>query len=98
MKLAARDRGGSKPATSLSDVLVAPTGTVLLAGVERVAKGASAYNFQVAINQDYSALAGATPVRAGPVTSSAYCTDGASWLTGVYGAWDDPSKTASEVG
>lgn len=31
-------------------------------GIERIAKGATVYNFQVAVNHDYYALAGAAPV------------------------------------
>lgn len=57
------DRGWVKAGDlHVSDVLVTPTGTAVLAGVERVAKGATVYNFQVATNHDYYALAGTTPV------------------------------------
>jgi mRNA-degrading endonuclease toxin of MazEF toxin-antitoxin module len=44
------------------DTLVTPGGTTPLTAVTPVAKGATVYNFQVAVNHDYYALAGDTPV------------------------------------
>ncbi len=58
-----KDRGWVKAGDlQVGDVLVTPTGTTVLAGIEHVAKGATVYNFQVAVNHDYYALAGTTPV------------------------------------
>jgi hypothetical protein len=58
-----KDRGWVKAGDlQVGDTLVTPTSTTVLTGVEHVAKGATVYNFQVAVNHDYYALAGATPV------------------------------------
>lgn len=46
----------------VGDTLVTPTGTTVLAGIEHVATGATVYNFQVAVNHDYYALAGGNPI------------------------------------
>lgn len=59
----AKDRGWVKAGDlTVGDILVTPTGAVALTAMERVARGATVYIFQVATNHDYYALAGATPV------------------------------------
>ena len=53
---------GVSPKVENVENLVTPTGTTVLTGIERVAKAATVFNFQVAVNHDYYALAGATPI------------------------------------
>jgi hypothetical protein len=58
-----KDRGWVKAGDlQVGDVLVTPTGTAVLSGIEHVAHGATVYNFQVAVNHDYYALADTTPI------------------------------------